>query len=434
MLLIYTPKVSPRLYYILNLLFREMIEIDFEITNDVQTFQGFDGPKLNYSTKPFNDELFISSQQILFETGVRQQRTEVIEYGGIPVIFASNQPASLPYDPLAAAFFMVTRYEEYLPFRGDSYGRFRGEKGIAYQKSFHFIPVVNHYVEHIKHILHDKYPALRFGAKNYQFVLTYDIDIAYSILEKGTIRTKGAYLKALIKGDKEFMDMHKKVLAGKMQDPYDTFEYQFQLNNKHQVYPIYFFHLGDYGMYDKSIPWTSDRLQNLIREIHGRYLIGLHPSFASNAKPKLLGLEIDRLNAITGKPTIRSRQHYIMLKFPDTYRTLAEIGVREDYSMGYQSILGFRAGICSPYNFYDIEREESTALRVYPFCAMDSTLHHQLNLSADTALDEVKQYVDEVRKVNGMFIFIAHNNLIDTHSEFKGWQSRFEELIQYAKE
>ncbi|GDX47749.1 MAG: polysaccharide deacetylase family protein [Bacteroidetes bacterium] len=433
-LLIYTSKVSSRLYYILNLVFREMMEIEYEITNEVQTFQNYQGPKLNYSSKVFNDEPFISAHQILFESGIHQQRTDTTEYQGIPVLFASNQPASLPYDPLAAAFFMVSRYEEYLPFRGDSYGRFRGERSIAYKKSFHFIPVVNHYVEHIKQLLHHYYPSMRFGARSYQFILTYDIDIAYSFLEKGAMRSQGALLKALITGDKDFIETRKKVLTGKMPDPYDTFDYQFYLNNKYQVYPIYFFHLGDYGTNDKSIPWTSERLQNLIRDINNRYLTGLHPSFASNSKFKLLGLEIDRLNAITGKPTIRSRQHYIMLKFPDTYNILTSIGINDDYSMGYHNILGFRAGICTPFHFYDINREEQTSLRIHPFCAMDSTLHHQLNLTSETALEEVKQYVDEVRKVNGTFTFIAHNNLIGAQSEFAGWSTQFEELIKYAKE
>jgi hypothetical protein len=275
---------------------------------------------------------------------------------------------------------------------------------------------------------------MRFGAKSYQFILTYDIDIAYSFLEKGAMRSQGALLKALITGDKDFIETRKKVLTGKMPDPYDTFDYQFYLNNKYQVYPIYFFHLGDYGTNDKSIPWTSERLQNLIRDINNRYLTGLHPSFASNSKFKLLGLEIDRLNAITGKPTIRSRQHYIMLKFPDTYNILTSIGINDDYSMGYHNILGFRAGICTPFHFYDINREEQTSLRIHPFCAMDSTLHHQLNLTSETALEEVKQYVDEVRKVNGTFTFIAHNNLIGAQSEFAGWSNQFEELIKYAKE
>ena len=68
------------------------------------------------------------------------------------------------------------------------------------------------------------------------------------------------------------------------------------------------------------------------------------------------------------------------------------------------------------------------------FCAMDSTMHHQLAITAETALLETKILIDEVRKVNGTFIFVAHNNLIGKDSEFKGFQESFEEIIQYAKE
>ena len=102
--------------------------------------------------------------------------------------------------------------------------------------------------------------------------------------------------------------------------------------------------------------------------------------------------------------------------------------------MGYPNLLGFRAGICSPFYFYDLEREEQTSLRVFPFCAMDSTLHHQLNLKAEEALEEVKAMVDEVRSVNGTFIFVSHNNLVGRNSEFKGWKMQYEELIRYAKD
>ena len=102
--------------------------------------------------------------------------------------------------------------------------------------------------------------------------------------------------------------------------------------------------------------------------------------------------------------------------------------------MGYPNNLGFRASICSPFQFYDIEREEPTGLKIYPFAAMDATLHHQIELKAEEAFEEVKPYVDEVRKMNGTFIFVAHNNLIAANSPFTDWRSYFEELIKYAKD
>jgi len=434
MVLIYSPKQSPRLFYAVNLLLHELLELDYEITSDPQAFVNFSGPKINYGDRAFGDEIQIAAHQLLFETNVHQQRVETTEFKGINVIYSTAKSSALPYDPFAAAFFLVTRYEEYLPFRADQYGRYRGEKSTAYAKNFLHIPVVNHYALHLRELLQARYPQLVFSAKSYQFILTYDIDVAYSILEKGFMRGKGAVVKAVLTGDQDFLKLRKKVLAGLEADPYDTFEEQFRVNEKFGVYPIYFFHVGDYGTVDKSNPWTSPRVQSLIKQISGKYLHGLHPSYASTTKYRTLEMEMDRLNSISGKPTVRSRQHYLVLTFPNTYRQLTEIGIQEDYTMGYHNLLGFRAGICTPFYFYDVEREEQTALRVFPFCAMDSALHHQMGLKAEQALDEVKAVVDEVRRVHGTFIFVAHNNLVGRDSEFKGWRPQFEELIRYAKE
>ncbi len=434
MLLLYCHKISPRFFYTANLLFHDILELDYETTQDPEAFRNYEGPKINYSNRVFGDEIYISPNPLIFEAGTRTVRIESVDYHGIPCIFSSNAPASLPYDPITATFYLVSRYEEYLTFRGDSYGRFRAEKSTAYAKNFLHRPAVNYYAHHLRELLEQRYPQMSFPAKSYQFILTYDVDIAYSILDKGLMRSRAIYLRALLKGDKDFLKLRSRVLSGVERDPYDSYEEQFRLSEKYQIYPIYFFHLGDYGTVDKSTPWTSERYQSLIKQISSKYLCGLHPSYASNSKYQTLQLEIDRLNSITGKPTIRSRQHYIILNFPVTYRTLSEIGILEDYSMGYPNTLGYRASICTPFNFYDIEREEPTGLKIYPFAAMDSTLHHRMELPAEEAFEEVKPYIDEARKVNGTFIFIAHNNLIANGTTFKDWFPNFEELIKYAKE
>jgi hypothetical protein len=192
--------------------------------------------------------------------------------------------------------------------------------------------------------------------------------------------------------------------------------------------------MGNYSKYDKNISWRSSSLRQWIKKIADRYFIGLHPSYSSNSKPSKLETEIARLNSITGKQIIRSRQHFLKINFPDTYRTLLALGIQEDWSLGYASILGFRAGIASPFFFYDILKEEQTNLRIFPFAAMDATLHYYLKLSPKSALEELKLLVDEVKKVQGTFIFIAHNDLISEASIWKGWNKYFQEFIAYARE
>ncbi|MEI7803414.1 MAG: polysaccharide deacetylase family protein [Bacteroidota bacterium] len=434
MLLIYTIKVTPRLQYIADLLLRELLEIDFEFTNSADRFYQYSGPKINYSKERSGNELFIYSHPLLFETDIKLQRTEYGEYNGIPTLFSSGKEADLPYDPFAAAFFLVSRYEEYLPFKEDKHGRFRFEKGVAYHKGFHQIPVVNHYALHLKDLIHSHYPEIIFSSKEYQFILTYDIDQAYKYSELPWYRSIGGRLKAILRRDWNHLKERKKVLSGEEKDPFDTFDEQFRISQKNHLYPIYFFLLGNYSSLDKNNSWNSKRMNQLIKNIADKYLIGIHPSFKSFKNSNKLENEVARLNSVSGKKIIRSRQHFLFLEFPYTYRNLIAQGIEEDYTMGNPNIIGFRASIASPFYFYDLKRDETTSLRVHPFAAMDSTLFYYTKVTAESALEELKLITDEIKKVHGTFIYIAHNDLISKQSLWKGWSQCFEEFIEYAKE
>jgi hypothetical protein len=102
--------------------------------------------------------------------------------------------------------------------------------------------------------------------------------------------------------------------------------------------------------------------------------------------------------------------------------------------MGYAPVIGFRAGIATPFYFYDLEKEEQTNLRLFPFAGMDTTLFYYQKLSAQSAFEELKLVVDEAKKVNGTFIFVAHNDLIGPKSIWSGWNKYFEQFIDYARE
>jgi hypothetical protein len=99
--------------------------------------------------------------------------------------------------------------------------------------------------------------------------------------------------------------------------------------------------------------------------------------------------------------------------------------------MGYSSQIGFRAGIASPFPFYDLEREDITSLLIFPFAIMDATLHYYLKLSPKEALEKSKEVIDEVKRVNGCLIFLAHNDLISDEGPYKGWRDKFEDLLNY---
>ena len=118
------------------------------------------------------------------------------------------------------------------------------------------------------------------------------------------------------------------------------------------------------------------------------------------------------------------------MKFPETYRNLAERDITDDYSMGFANEIGFRAGICTPFNFYDLDNESESTLRIHPFGIMDATLNLYMKLSQDEAVARVKKIIREVKRVNGDFIFIWHNETLSDDMQWKGWRKVYEEIIE----
>ena len=128
-----------------------------------------------------------------------------------------------------------------------------------------------------------------------------------------------------------------------------------------------------------------------------------------NNKPNDLSIEIKRLEHILNTKVTSNRPDYIYLNIPKNYQNLIKNKIQHDYSMGYASLPGFRAGTSYNYYFFDLLKNKSTQLFIHPFCIMDVTFLDYMRTNPDEALNIIKQLIDEVKKVNGDFISIWHN-------------------------
>ncbi|HZW71699.1 MAG TPA: hypothetical protein VFF57_12545, partial [Hanamia sp.] len=178
MVLIYLTQNSPRCSYILDFIFKDELDLTFRTSADIKEFEQFAGEKINYSEKRIGDEFYIKSNSILFETGIKKQEIKVEETESEKILFPCVED-DLGFDIFSSVFFIVSRYEEYLPFQGDKFGRFKHEDSLAFQNNFLQKPVVNLWIEILKNKLAGKFPSLQFAKKKFNCVITYDIDVAY---------------------------------------------------------------------------------------------------------------------------------------------------------------------------------------------------------------------------------------------------------------
>lgn len=420
MILIYSNNDSPRLRYICRFIFEEQLGIEFKIIRDAKLFSSEKGYKINYSDEtPGGDDAFqIIPHPLLQEKNIREQQTDCGKKNALPVFFRTAG-RDLDFDLFAASFYLISRYEEYLPHQKDDYGRFRHSTSLAFREGFLDKPLVNIWILDLADKLRKKFPDIVFKTASFHFLPTYDIDIAYSYNHKGPLRLLGGFLR-----QPSFRRIA--VLCGRGKDPFDIYDELDALHEKLSLHPVYFFLAAEKpGRFDKNNLISSRAMKQLIRRHASKYPIGIHPSWKSHEDPNALALEKAYLEDLCETEIDNSRQHYIRFSLPDTYRHLISRGIRNEYSMGYGSINGFRASAAASFNWYDLEAEKETGLRIHPFCYMDANCYFKEKLSPEKAYEELIYYYNACRAVNGNLITVFHNMFMAKERAFDEWRKNY---------
>lgn len=429
---IYVQKITPRVKYIFNLILKDSLGLTFELTNSIEDYKLYEGIKFSYSSQEIESDFHIAAINLLFESGIKEQVIQMQNHDLYRKYFFKTYNGILPFDILAASFYLVSRYEEYLPFRPDEFNRFEAHSSLAYQYDFLKVPLVNVWITEFERVLKLRFPNIITSHRQYNYISTIDIDNAFKYQEKGVMRTLGGYLKSIVGFDKNDLIDRTSVLLKKEKDPFDSYEYQLEVQKKYKLKVIYFYLLGDYGVNDKNHPSNNYGFQKLIKHLSDYAQPGIHPSFGSNDKPGQVKIEINRLAMITHREIFNSRQHFSMLKFPDTYYNLQQLGITDDYSMGYANHNGFRASICHPFYWYDLDDEIETGLRIHTYCLSETSLRYNDKATPETVSEIAKPLIDEVKKYNGELITIFHNDTMGTAQGWIDWKNVYEEIVKLA--
>lgn len=432
MILIYTHKITPRVRYIFKHIFTRTLLVSVNFTTKVEEFVAHNGPKLTYTRTPLGNEFFVKSNDLLFEQGVNDLEINIQNWDDVPCFFKLGNNSSIPFDVFAASFYLISRYEEYLPHVKDNHGRYTATQSLAYKNGFLEKPVVDIWAYKLLEKLQEKFQDFKVEKRTYKFVSTIDIDNAYSYKYKSLIRTLGGFTNDIFKFRILNIWYRLSVILRIKKDPFDTFDKILRLKKEHNVRTLFFCSIGDYTTFDTNISAAKNKYKLLIKNLVDYARVGLHPSYFTMQNFTMLKKEKERLEHITNVPVIRSRQHYLRFNLPETYQQLIDLEIQEDYSMGYASNVGFRASTCTPFYFYDLDFEIQTPLKIFPFALMDTTLNDYLKITPKQSLGKIRDLKNEVKAVNGMFITLFHNESLSDHLRWKGWRRLYESMIKIA--
>ena len=415
--MLYCATPSTRLEYVCNVVFQQHAGLPFRITNNVFEFtSAHDVLRINYSTELIDADEHWVPAGLLFETDIRTVTPQTITWNNKPCLFPVDG-GDLPYDVLSAVFYCISRYEEYTCTERDTFQRFPHTAAWAFRQGVLNRPLVDEWVMDILLAWEKKFPALTIQSPSFQFIPTYDIDIAYSYNGKPWYKQVAAWTR----GEFSSWLRWKRGLAA---DPYDAYAQLDAWHGKFGVTPIYFMLLSAGGSFNKNLPVHSEAMQQLLTRLKNQYTVGLHPSYC-NAHLETVWQHEKTLLA----ETKHTRQHYIRFTLPDTYRVLESLEFEHEYSMGYGSINGFRASTSRMFYWYDLEQERMSNLQVHPFCFMECNARFEQGLSAADAGKELADYEQKVRAVSGTLITIWHNFSLATDKGWEGWKDVYADSL-----
>lgn len=343
-------------------------------------------------------------------------------------IFGGLLFPTLPLDPFAATFYLLTRQEEINSPELDAHSRFPAQKSAAWQQGVIHSPLVNEWAGQIwEKLLQLGYTGARKQRK-FQISLSCDVDhprLWWSAPDR--LKTlAGAIFKRNNLGEVTYW-LQNHIFRKK--DPYDVFDEWLDLFERNGLITQFNFMGERQRGSDCWYPLRHPFVQELMGKIAERgHKIGFHPSYEAFDNQDLFNRELDSLRSVSPLEITAGRHHYLRFSVPKTWQIWEAAGLKEDSTLGYPETEGFRCGICHDFPVFDTEQRKMLHLREKPLLAMDVTLAQYQGYSPDQALEKLLQLRQTVEKHGGDFTLLWHNSSWNTPF-WENWKSVFTSFI-----
>ncbi len=357
----------------------------------------------------------------------------------LPILYGDNkitvdkQQITCYADIFASAFFMLSRWEEFVILKRDEFGRFPEKLSLSYKHKFYHRPIVNEYAELIWNLIEHLDNSIKRKKKKYSVHLTHDIDFLFRY-DKAI-----KFLKAIIgdivkrksvKQAIQTIKTYKKTKVDYKQDPYYLFDYLMDAAEKQNLKSSFYIKAQCKNEKDASYDIKNEKLKIILDEIKQRgHKIALHGSINTYKDKKNFTKEKQRLESIIKAKVNENRQHFLIFDVPRTWRILDELNFVEDSSFGFAFDGGFRCGVCDKFTVFDILQRKQLKLKELPIIAMEGAIK-KASKTPDEFLNRFRKLADTVKKYNGKFVILWHNNNFKT-AEWQKYAGKFVDVIDY---
>lgn len=341
--------------------------------------------------------------------------------------------ARINADIVAAAFYLLSGWQEFFSNERDQHGRFPFAASVQHRYGFVAVPVVNYYLEVLKtaveHATGQPLAPRRWanGAPFATFV-THDIDSLHSAWK--------APAKAALRSGR-LLDFGRLLWRHFTQpDAWDNLELVQRTMAEFGAKSTFFF-LPEHRRAENGTP-NADYVYQQIQPSVERLLmagatIELHASIGCSTDRHKLYSDAEQICHL-GPTSQGLRFHYLKWEPRVTPVLVDDFAFAYDSTLGFAEHYGFRNSYCLPFQPFDFQTGKRFDFLEIPLNAMDATLHHPnyLQLAPDEILPALTPMFREIERFGGVCTLLWHNDHFDPANTTTG-PRQFAELMHYLR-
>lgn len=346
--------------------------------------------------------------------------------------------AFISADIIAAAFYLLSGWQEYFSSERDRHGRFPYAASVQKKYGFVALPVVNYYFDvlraAVEHVSGQVLQPRRWGREQAEFAafISHDIDNLRSAW-KAPVRA--AWQQRQLGQFGKLLWQHLT-----RPDTWDNLEAvavataQYGAKSTFFVLPTAKKAANGTPNADYQLrPSLRHRLRQLKEAGHE---VGLHGSIGTALSANQLVRELGaiQLDAIH-YDGCGIRFHYLSWDSAQTPGLLDEVGFSYDATLGFAEHFGFRNSYCQPFFPFDFAKSQEAGFLEIPLVVMDATLHHPnyLQLNPAEILPALQPVFAEIKRFGGVASVLWHNENFDLANTKNGPQ-QFHEIMAHLQQ
>ena len=352
---------------------------------------------------------------------------------GIPLLFgepreewsADGSQLIIHADLLASTYFLISRYEEmYRRSERDSYGRFPGKSSLPYRAGFLHRPIIDEYGEALRQILLKTGIAERHNLRLEERPHTFSrVNLTHDLSRPYNYRGWRSFLRAWLKQKKSPLEAARLSFSADIEDDYFTFPKFLKWDRntcdslgRDRSDIFLFIRMPSRHPLDKPYYSLHSLYLRRILSIAAKHkvLLALQCSYAAGHQSELISKERHQFEKAFHQRPRGLRHNKLTSCEPEDLLQAYVSGFRNDYSMGYADVVGFRLGTCRPVKFINPNTRLLTELILHPLVLRDLTLSDQryMALEQDEAERIAHDLIRTTARYNGELTLLWHNDLL----------------------